>query len=108
MITGARIIVTNITNFRNIKNAQLGYAKTNYGFNVVSAQLGIGESGSGKVVTQVRKKAINLADNAEFLLIDSSAGIGCPVIASVTGSDYAIIVTEPTPSGFSCTGHCSG
>ena len=35
------------------------------------------------------------------MLIDSAAGIGCPVISSVTGSDYAIIITEPTPSGFS-------
>ncbi len=34
-------------------------------------------------------------------IVDSSSGIGCPVIASVTGNDYAIIVTEPTPSGFS-------
>jgi len=85
----------------SIKNAKLGYAKTKYGFNVVSAQLGISQSGSGKVVSEVRKKAISLADDAEFLLIDSSAGIGCPVIASVTGCDYAIIVTEPTPSGFS-------
>jgi MinD superfamily P-loop ATPase len=85
----------------DIKNAQLGYAKTRYGFNVVSAQLGIGQSGSGKVVSEVRKKAMKLSGNADLLLIDSAAGIGCPVIASVTGSDYAIIVTEPTPSGFS-------
>jgi len=35
------------------------------------------------------------------VIIDSAAGIGCPVIASVAGNDYAIIVTEPTPSGFS-------
>ncbi|MEA2035960.1 MAG: ATP-binding protein [Nanoarchaeota archaeon] len=85
----------------NIKNAQLGYAKTRYGFTVVSAQLGIGQSGSGKVVTEVRKKAINLAEDAEIMLIDSAAGIGCPVIASIAGSDYVILVTEPTPSGFS-------
>ena len=84
-----------------IKNAKLGYAKTKYGFTVVSAQLGIGESGSGKVVSEVKKKAMNLAGDSEILLVDSAAGIGCPVIASVTGSDYAVIVTEPTPSGFS-------
>lgn len=83
-----------------IKNAKLGYAKTKYGFTVVSAQLGIGESGSGKVVSAVKKKAMGLAKAAEILLVDSAAGIGCPVIASVVGSDYVIAVTEPTPSGF--------
>ncbi len=84
----------------DIKNAKLGYAKTKYGFTVVSAQLGIGESGSGKVVSEVKKKAMDLANDAEILLVDSAAGIGCPVIASVVGSDYVIAVTEPTPSGF--------
>ena len=84
-----------------IENAKLGYVKTKSGFIVVSAQLGIGESGSGKVVSEVKKKAMDLAGDAEILLVDSAAGIGCPVIASVTGSDYAIIITEPTPSGFS-------
>ncbi len=84
----------------DVMNAKLGYVKTKYGFIVVSAQLAIGGSGSGKVVSEVKNKSKNLADNAEILLIDSAAGIGCPVIASVSGSDYAIIVTEPTPSGF--------
>jgi MinD superfamily P-loop ATPase len=37
----------------------------------------------------------------DIAIFDSPAGIGCPVIASVRGTDYAILVTEPTPSGFS-------
>jgi MinD superfamily P-loop ATPase len=37
----------------------------------------------------------------DWILIDGSPGIGCPVIASLTGSDMAILVTEPTKSGFS-------
>jgi len=85
----------------NIENAKIGYSKTDYGFTVVSAQLGIGQSGSGKVVSEVKKKAKNLADGADILLVDSSAGIGCPVIASISGSDYVIGITEPTPSGLS-------
>ncbi|MBW2992861.1 ATP-binding protein [Candidatus Woesearchaeota archaeon] len=86
---------------KKINNAKIGYANTRFSFDVVSAQLSPGESGSGKVVSEVRKKAEKLGDKAEIMLIDSAAGIGCPVIASVTGTDYAIIVTEPTPSGFS-------
>jgi len=84
-----------------VKNAKIGYANTKYGFNIVSAQLEIGESGSGKIVAEVKKLAGSLEKDSEIMLIDSAAGIGCPVIASVTGSDYVIAVTEPTPSGFS-------
>jgi len=86
---------------KNEDNAKIGYTNTRYGFKVVFAQLNIGSSGSGKVVFEVRKKAKELSEDADIMLIDSAAGIGCPVIASVTGSDYAVIVTEPTPSGFS-------
>jgi MinD superfamily P-loop ATPase len=85
----------------DIDNAKIGYAGTRYGFRVVSAQLEMGGSGSGKVVSEVKKKARELAGDAKIMLVDSAAGIGCPVIASVTGSDYAIVVSEPTPSGFS-------
>jgi MinD superfamily P-loop ATPase len=35
---------------------------------------------------------------AEMVMIDSSAGVGCPVIASLVGTDYIVAVTEPTPS----------
>ncbi|MBW2981545.1 ATP-binding protein [Candidatus Woesearchaeota archaeon] len=85
----------------DINNAKLGYSKTKYGFIVVSAQLNIGESGSGKIVSEVKNKAGKLTGDADFMIVDSAAGIGCPVIASVTGSDYAVIVVEPTPSSFS-------
>lgn len=80
-------------------NAEIGYAETKYGFKIVSAQLKIGASGSGKVVAKVKGKTEKLAGGVEIALIDSAAGIGCPVIASVTGSDYCILVTEPTPLG---------
>jgi len=91
----------NAITLENIDNAFIGYAKTNYGFKIASAQLQPGNSGSGKVVSKVRSNANEIEKDADFLIIDSAAGIGCPVIASVTGTDYAIIVTEPTPSGFS-------
>ena len=83
----------------DINNAEIGYAETKYGFKVVSAQLEIGASGSGKVVAKVKEKTNELAKDAEITLIDSAAGIGCPVIASVTGSDYCVLVSEPTPLG---------
>lgn len=56
-----------------------------------------GAEGSGKLVTEVRK--LGKAYGMDFL-IDGSPGVGCSVMASVTGTDYAIIVTEPTQSAY--------
>ena len=67
---------------------------------LVSGELKLGELASGEVVSQLRKYAeeINKKVKADMTLIDSSAGIGCPVIASLVGTDYIVAVTEPTPS----------
>jgi len=72
----------------------------NYNVNLVSSELKLGELASGEVVAEVRKYSdeINKKIKAEMVLIDSAAGIGCPVIASLVGTDYIIAVTEPTPS----------
>jgi len=68
---------------------------------MVHAKLGIAEENSGKLVTLVRTQAREIAEkeNLELLLIDGSPGIGCPVIASITGSNLVLVVTEPTLSG---------
>jgi MinD superfamily P-loop ATPase len=67
----------------------------------VHARLGIAEENSGKLVALVKKKAKELAkkQKASFVIVDGSPGIGCPVIASLSGADCAIVVTEPTLSG---------
>ncbi|MDD5109438.1 MAG: P-loop NTPase [Candidatus Omnitrophota bacterium] len=68
---------------------------------MVHAKLGIAEENSGKLVSLVRKKAQELAEknNCDWVIIDGAPGIGCPVIASLSGIDCAIVVTEPTLSG---------
>ncbi len=88
---------------RRVKNARIGTGKTGYGFTVVTGQLKMGESGSGKVVMAVKEKAMQIAmkNKSELMFVDSAAGIGCPVIASVNGSDFVVAVTEPTPSALS-------
>ncbi len=85
-----------------VENAVIGSAMTEYGFPVVSGQLKMGMSGSGKVVFEVRQHSKEIASGhgSEFIIQDSAAGIGCTVIASVKGSDYVIAVTEPTPASF--------
>lgn len=68
---------------------------------MIHAHLGIAAENSGKLVSLVRGEARKMADSmdAELLLVDGPPGIGCPVIASITGADHLVIVTEPTLSG---------
>ena len=61
------------------------------------AELGIAEENSGRLVTLVKEKAENAGEDK--VIIDGAPGTGCPVIASISGADYALIVTEPTVSG---------
>lgn len=65
------------------------------------ALLAIGAEGSGKLVVEVKKKVKELVKEEDYLLIDGSPGIGCVVIASITGADACVIVTEATKSGLS-------
>jgi MinD superfamily P-loop ATPase len=67
----------------------------------IHARLGIGEESSGKLVTEVRSRAAAAAEaeGRDLVLIDGPPGIGCPVIASLSGTDLALIVSEPTLSG---------
>jgi len=68
---------------------------------MVHARLGIAEENSGKLVSLVRQQAKELAEknNSDWVIVDGAPGIGCPVIASISGVDCAIVVTEPTLSG---------
>ena len=59
------------------------------------ARLFPGSGNSGLLVTEVKKRAMNLADGADLLLADGPPGIGCPLIATVGGMDAILIVTEP-------------
>ncbi|MEA2113335.1 MAG: ATP-binding protein [Patescibacteria group bacterium] len=72
----------------------------NYGVNFVSGELKLGELASGEVVAELRKRSdeIDKKVKSDVILIDSAAGIGCPIIASLVGTDYIAAVTEPTPS----------
>lgn len=65
-----------------------------------TAKLSMGSGTSGKLVTEVKKRMTSAGD-AEFAVIDGSPGIGCPVIASISGADMVLIVAEPSLSGIS-------
>ena len=71
-----------------------------HGVDLVSGELKIGELASGEMVAEVKNRADEIAKKLRprFIITDSAAGIGCPVIASINGSDFVVAVTEPTPS----------
>ena len=92
--------VENAIEFGPVVNGEWYVSQTRHG-PMVHAKLGIAEENSGKLVSTVRTEARKLAEQRglEMVIIDGSPGIGCPVIASITGASLVLIVTEPTLSG---------
>jgi len=86
--------------FSDSINGQWFISDTRFG-TMVHAKLGIAEENSGKLVTVIRKEAKRIAgeEKKDLLIVDGSPGIGCPVIASIAGTDLVLIITEPTLSG---------
>jgi MinD superfamily P-loop ATPase len=86
--------------FNDAVNGQWFLSDTRFG-PMVHAKLGIAQENSGKLVTLIRQKAREIAAERmlDLIIADGSPGIGCPVIASITGADLVLIVTEPTLSG---------
>lgn len=84
----------------SVKTGETYVAETERG-TFAHALLDIGAEGSGKLVTEVRKKLDQFKKEEKWVLIDGSPGIGCVVIASITGADAVVAVAEPTKSGLS-------
>jgi MinD superfamily P-loop ATPase len=83
----------NITGYLNLY-------KTNQ-YNFSSATLKMGSGNSGKLVSEVKKQMNDNTIDSIVSIVDGSPGIGCPVIASLSGSDIVLFVTEPSVSGLS-------
>ncbi len=98
----ARICPTECISLVPAKTGNLFKSEIKTGATMIHAALNIGADNSGKLVTQVKTEARKIAQlrNKEIILIDGSPGIGCPVIASLSGANYIVFVTEPTVSGF--------
>ncbi len=86
--------------FKPEVNGKWFISDTRYG-PMVHAKLGIAQENSGKLVALVRNQAKMIAEGKDlsYIIVDGPPGIGCPVIASITGADSVLIVTEPTVSG---------
>ncbi len=83
-----------------VVNGAWSVSETRFG-PLVHARLGVAEDNSGKLVTLVRNEARAVAEQRgiELVIVDGAPGIGCPVIASLTGADAVLLVTEPSVSG---------
>jgi len=86
--------------FTDSINGQWFISQTRFG-PMVHARLGIAQENSGKLVSLIRKETKRIAQEQgkDLIIVDGSPGIGCPVIASITGADVVLIITEPTLSG---------
>jgi len=82
-----------------VENAEIRVKNNVHGFPLISAQLHPGETGSGKIVDEIKKRAEDFKH--EIMILDSPAGTGCPVIAALKDADFTVLITEPTPSGLS-------
>jgi MinD superfamily P-loop ATPase len=65
------------------------------GIAFVQGRLDVGQAMAPPVIRQVKK----LADDSKVTIIDAAPGTSCPVVEAVSGSDFCLLVTEPTPFG---------
>ncbi|MGC8817449.1 MAG: P-loop NTPase [Candidatus Hadarchaeum sp.] len=91
---------TNAIEVNEADTGTLSIEETKYGFGCATGKLKLGEHNSGHLVASIRNIARRKAqdEGSDVLIVDAAPGIGCPVIASITGADYVIAVTEPTPA----------
>ena len=84
----------------NVGKWYVSHIKT--GSIMVHAKLGIGADNSGKLVAKVKSIAKIIAEerHKKFIIVDGSPGIGCPVVSSLSGASFVILVTEPSVSIF--------
>lgn len=89
----AIIIKQNTNNNWYVSNTRFG--------SMIHAKMGPGEENSGKLVTQIREKAkeIATASKAHYIINDGPPGIGCTAISSITGTNAVLLIIEPTVSG---------
>ncbi len=97
----ARVCPTETIINKDLLVGELYVSNIKTGSKMVHAHLGIGADNSGKLVAKVKNeaKALALKYQKDYVLVDGSPGVGCPVISSLSGANFAVLVTEPSISG---------
>jgi len=97
----ARVCPTKAIENKDLNVGQWYISNIKTGSIMVHAKLGIGADNSGKLVAKVKNEAKQIAkeNKKNFIIIDGSPGVGCPVVSSLSGAHFVVLVTEPTVSG---------
>lgn len=82
------------------KSGVVYISRTRIGNTLVHSKLDIGAENSGKLVARVKNESKRIAEQEgkQYILVDGSPGIGCPVVSSLSGANYVLLVTEPSIS----------
>lgn len=82
------------------KSGEVYLSNIKNGSKMAHARLSVGGENSGKLVAKVKSEAKKLAieQGCSYIIVDGAPGIGCPVVASVSGATVALLITEPTMS----------
>ncbi len=97
----ARVCPTGTIINNDLLSGKLFVSTIKTGSKMVHARLGIGSDNSGKLVAKVKDEAkdVALKEHKDYILVDGSPGVGCPVVSSLSGASFVVLVTEPTVSG---------
>lgn len=97
----ANVCPANAITMELVVAGKLFHSTSRYDNGFIHARLGIAADNSGKLVTEVRNiaKKLALQTDVDYLLHDGAPGVGCPVTASLTGTDYVLMIAEPSVSG---------
>lgn len=97
----ARICPTEAITNETLKVGKSYISTTRVGCTMVHARLGIGADNSGKLVAKVKNQAKRIATetNKDYVIVDGSPGLGCPVVSSLSGANFVVLVTESSISG---------
>ncbi|MGE3063030.1 MAG: 4Fe-4S binding protein [bacterium] len=98
----SRLCPTKAIQMKEMRVGEITTYSTRFKNILISAMMDAKRERSGKLVSEVKRMARAEADkrSADYILLDGPPGIGCPAIASLGGVNYAVLVIEPTISGF--------
>ena len=97
----ARVCPTDAITNKDLNVGKWYISTIKTGSMMVHARLGIGADNSGKLVAKVKSEAKDIAEEerVDYVLVDGSPGVGCPVVSSLSGAAFVVLVTEPSVSG---------
>jgi len=97
----ARVCPTEAITNKPLKVGKWHTSNIKTGSIMVHAKLGVGADNSGKLVAKVKNEAKEIAEDEfeDYVIVDGSPGVGCPVVSSLSGAKFVVLVTEPSVSG---------